>query len=116
MENTNYKAEQAVYYKVLAGLLLLTAVTFVQPHYFLQNATFGIQMLIGLAKAWLILMFYMHLKGEKLIGWTVVFSVILVIVFFTIVGIDVNSFQFSDLSHITSDVAGAGSSAEPAHH
>ncbi len=123
MENINYKAEYAGYWKVLIGLLVLTAITFVQPHYFLQNVTFSVQMLIGLAKAWLILMYYMHLKGEKLIGWTVIFSVFLVFVFFVIVGLDVNSFQFGDLSHIISgDEAAAASQshgaahAEPAHH
>lgn len=121
MENINYKAEYAGYWKVLIGLLVLTAVTFVQPHFFMQNATFSVQMLIGLAKAWLILMYYMHLKGEKLIGWTVVFSLILVVVFFVIVGLDVNSFQFGDLSHIISGDEAASQShgaahAEPAHH
>jgi caa(3)-type oxidase subunit IV len=121
MENINYKEEYAGYWKILIGLLVLTAVTFVQPHYFLQNATFGVQMLIGLAKAWLILMYYMHLKGETLIGWTVIFSIILVIVFFVIVGLDVNSFQFMEESHIISGDAAASHShgaahAESAHH
>lgn len=99
---TNYKAEKAGYYKVLLGLLVLTAITFVQPSMFLTHYTFGMQMLIGTVKAWIILMYYMHLKGEVLIGWTVIFAVFLVAFFFAIVMIDVNYFQFADVSHITS--------------
>jgi len=99
---TNYKAEKAGYYKVLVGLLVLTAITFIQPSMFLTDYTFGTQMLIGTVKAWIILMYYMHLKGEKLIGWTVIFAVFIVVFFFAIVIIDVNNFQFADVSHITS--------------
>lgn len=100
--NVNYKAEQAGYYKVLIGLLLLTALTLVQPGLFLTDYTFVTQMAIGALKAWIILMYYMHLKGEKLIGAMTMFSVFLVIVFFIIVGIDVANFQYGDVSHITS--------------
>lgn len=123
----SYKEEQAGYFKVLAGLLLLTAVTFIQPHMFFeanQSATFIVQMMIGTVKAWLILMYYMHLKGEKLIIMFTYFSLFIVLTFFVIViGIDVAQFQFSDVSHITSgDTAAAVSEthgaahAEPAHH
>lgn len=98
----NYNAEKSGYYKVLLGLLVLTAVTFIQPSMFLTSMTFGVQLLIGLIKAWIILMYYMHLKGEVLIGWTVVFAVFIVAFFFGIVMIDVNYFQFADVSHITS--------------
>lgn len=98
----DYKKERSGYYKVLFGLLLLTAVTFIQPSMFLTNMTFGMQMLIGTVKAWIILMYYMHLKGETLIGWTVIFAVFLVAFFFAIVMIDVNYFQYADVSHITS--------------
>lgn len=98
----DYQKEKGSYYKVLLGLLLLTALTFIQPTMFLENMTFAIQMLIGTVKAWIILMYYMHLKGEKLIGWTVVFAVFIVVFFFAIVIVDVNNFQFADVSHITS--------------
>ena len=98
----DYKAEKGGYYKVLLGLLLLTALTFIQPSMFLTHMTFGVQLLIGTVKAWIILMYYMHLKGEKLIGWTVIFAVFIVVFFFTIVIIDVNNFQYADVSHITS--------------
>ena len=99
----DYKKERAGYYKVLVGLLLLTTLTFVQPHLFMTHSTFLAQMLIAVVKAWLIVMYYMHLKGEKLIGWSVVFAMILVTVFFIIViGIDVPNFQFSADSYITS--------------
>ncbi len=98
----DYKKEQGNYYKVLFGLLALTALTFIQPEMFLTHYTFGMQMLIGTVKAWIILMYYMHLKGEVLIGWTVVFAVFIVVFFFSIVIIDVSNFQYADVSHITS--------------
>jgi len=100
-----YKEEQAGYFKVLIGLLLLTTVTFIQPYYFLDNATFAVQMLIGTVKAWLILMYYMHLKGEKLIITFLYFSMFIVLVFFVIViGVDVTNFQFEDASYISSPI------------
>jgi len=98
----DYNAEKGGYYKVLFGLLALTALTFIQSSMFLEDMTFGIQLLIGAVKAWIILMYYMHLKGETLIGWTVVFAVFITAFFFGIVMIDVNNFQFADVSHITS--------------
>ncbi len=115
--NIDYKAERATYYKVLVGLLLLTAVTFIQPHLFMTHSTFLAQMLIAVVKAWLIVMYYMHLKGEKLIGATVIFALFLVMVFFIIViGIDVPNFQFGAESHITSQVADhAANTAHAAH-
>ena len=102
----NYQEEKKIYYKVLIGLLLLTAVTFVQPGLFMTHSTFLAQMLIAVAKAWLIVIYYMHLKGEKLIGAMVWFSLSLVTVFFIIViGIDVANFQFGAESHITAPAA-----------
>lgn len=109
MENTNtvnYQEEKKIYYKVLIGLLVLTAVTFVQPGLFMTQSTFLAQMLIAVAKAWLIVIYYMHLKGEKLIGAMVIFALLLVLVFFIIViGIDVANFQFGAESHITAPAA-----------
>lgn len=105
----DYKKERSVYYKILVGLLVLTAVTFVQPHMFMTESTFLAQMLIAVAKAWLIVMFYMHLKGERLIIWMTGFSLFIVFTFFAIViGVDVQHFQFKDESHITA-------SATPTH-
>ena len=105
-KTVNYNEEKKVYYKVLLGLLLLTAVTFVQPHMFMTGSTFLAQMLIAVVKAWLIVIYYMHLKGEKLIGAMVWFALALVTVFFVIViGIDVSNFQFGAESHITAPVA-----------
>ncbi len=105
-KTVNYKAERASYYKVLVGLLLLTTVTFIQPHLFMQSSTFLAQMLIAVVKAWLILMYYMHLKGEKLITAMVWFSLFLVTVFFVIViGIDVPNFQYGAESYITAPQA-----------
>lgn len=101
METKTYKAQKAGYYKVIVGLLLLTTITFIQPHMFLVNATFGIQLLIAAIKAWLIVMYYMHLKGETLIGWTVGFALALVTIFFAIVMTDVHHFQFKNISYIS---------------
>ncbi len=98
----DYKKERAGYYKILVGLLLLTAVTFIQPGLFMQESTFLAQMLIAVVKGWMILMFYMHLKGESLIIWMTGFSLFIVFTFFAIVvGIDVQKFQYKDESHIT---------------
>ena len=113
----DYKRERATYYKVLVGLLLLTAVTFVQPGLFMTHSTFLAQMVIAVIKAWLIVMYYMHLKGEKLIGATVIFALFLVTVFFIIViGIDIPNFQFGSESHITSQVADHAANTAHASH
>ena len=105
-KTVNYQEEKKVYYKVLVGLLLLTAVTFIQPHMFMTHSTFLAQMLIAVVKAYLIVIYYMHLKGEKLITAMVWFSLSLVAVFFIIViGIDVTNFQFGAESHITAPAA-----------
>lgn len=117
-KTVNYKEEKVVYYKVLVGLLLLTAVTFVQPHLFMTHSTFLAQMLIAVVKAWLIVMYYMHLKGEKLIGAMVIFALVLVLVFFVIViGVDVANFQYGAESYITAPAqTGAEHMTAPAHH
>lgn len=105
----DYAKERALYYKILVGLLLLTGVTFIQPHLFMTESNFAAQMFIAVIKAWLILMFYMHLKGERLIIWMTGFSLFIVFTFFAIViGVDVQKFQFQDESHITA-------SATPMH-
>jgi len=105
-KTVNYNEEKKVYYKVLVGLLVLTAITFIQPHMFMTGSTFLAQMLIAVVKAWLIVIYYMHLKGEKLIAAMVWFSLALVAVFFIIViGIDVTNFQFGAESHITAPAA-----------
>ena len=111
----DYKAEKGGYYKVLVGLLVLTAVTFIQPTMFMTESTFAVQLLIGAVKAWLILMYYMHLKGEKLIIGTVLFSVFLVVYFFIIVVIDVNDFQFGEDSHIVKEASTGVSKTHVAH-
>jgi len=101
----NYKEEQAGYVKVLVGLLLLTAVTFIQPHMFLTNVNLEVQLFIGVVKAYLILAYYMHLKGETQIIWFTSFSLIIVATFFIIViGFDVTHFQYMEESHITQNV------------
>jgi len=118
-KTVNYQEEKKVYYKVLVGLLLLTAVTFIQPHMFMTHSTFLAQMLIAVVKAYLIVIYYMHLKGEKLITAMVWFALALVTVFFIIViGIDVANFQFGAESHITTAAehsAGAADATPAAH-
>jgi len=101
--DTKYYEDRTKYYKVIVGLLLLTTITFIQPHMFLVNATFGAQLFIALVKAWLIVMYYMHLKGEKLIGSTVVFALMLVAFFFIAVIVDVKHFQFKGVSYISTN-------------
>ncbi len=97
-----YEREKGTYHKILIGLLILTAITFVQPHLFLAHATFEAQLLIGFAKAWLIVAYYMHLKSEKpVIGIMVAFALMLVLFFFVTTIIDVHHFQFTDESYIT---------------
>ncbi|CAA6802687.1 MAG: Unknown protein [uncultured Sulfurovum sp.] len=116
----DYAKERSGYYKILVGLLLLTAVTFIQPHMFMTESTFMAQMLIAVVKGWLILMFYMHLKGETLIIWMTGFSLFIVFTFFAIViGVDVQKFQFQDESHITSSatpIAEVGKESAPSAH
>ena|SRR5665648_107158 len=101
MDTNTYQSQRGLYYKILIGLLLLTTVTFIQPHMFMTGSTFMAQMAIAVVKAWLIVMYYMHLKGEKLIGAMILFALALVLVFFIIIGIDVANFQFGAESHIT---------------
>ncbi len=115
----DYKSERVMYYKVLIGLLLLTAVTFGLPYLFEAGANLPAQMFIAAVKAWLILMFYMHLKGEKLISIMGAFSLMIVLVFFVIViVIDVTNFQFGEESHITSatQTSGATHTTAPSKH
>ena len=111
--DTKYYEDRARYYKVIIGLLLLTTVTLIQPYMFLENVTFGVQMFIALIKAILIVFYYMHLKGETLIGWTVIFAMSLVAFFFIVVMTDVHHFQFKDISYITEH---SNDVVEHAHH
>ncbi|WP_309498231.1 hypothetical protein, partial [Sulfurovum sp.] len=65
-----------------------------------------------------IVMFYMHLKGETLIGIMALFSMFIVLVFFVIViGVDVANFQFGAESHISAAASGAEAhTSAPATH
>lgn len=102
MDIKQYQTEKAMYYKILFALLVLTGITFSIP-FVIHTGNFLAQMLVAVVKAWLILMFYMHLKGDKLIGAMVWFTLFLVAVFFIIVvAVDVTNFQFGADSYITS--------------
>ena len=82
----------ALYTKVLAGLLLLTLLTFVQPDLYRLSPgkTAGLQLLIAAMKAALVAGYYMHLRSETayLKGY-VVMALVILMIFFVIVGIDV---------------------------
>jgi len=113
----DYKKERLSYYKVLVGLLLLTAVTFIQPHLFMTESTFLAQMAIAVIKAWLIIMYYMHLKGDNLIGVMGIFSLVIVATFMVIViGFDVPNFQYEAESHITGSASAGVEHTTPAKH
>ncbi|UFS62879.1 cytochrome C oxidase subunit IV family protein [Sulfurimonas sp. HSL-3221] len=82
----------ALYTKVLGGLLLLTLLTFVQPSLLplAVGGTVGIQLLIAAMKVALVAAYYMHLRSETayLKGY-VGMALVILLVFFVIVGIDV---------------------------
>jgi len=82
----------ALYTKVLAGLLFLTLLTFMQPtlYHLTPGNTAGVQLGISAIKVGLVSAFYMHLRSEKayLKGY-IVMALIIMLIFFVIVGIDV---------------------------
>lgn len=83
----------AVYTKVLAGLLLLTLLTFIQPSllHLSINETIGVQLMIALMKILLVAAYYMHLRSELMyLKGYVIMSLIILLIFFIIVGIDVS--------------------------
>ena len=90
MEHT--AASVALYTKVLGGLLLLTLLTFIQPavYHMGVGGTTGIQLLIAAMKVGLVAAYYMHLRSETayLKGY-VGMALVILLVFFVIVGIDV---------------------------
>lgn len=82
----------ALYTKVLAGLLLLTLLTFVQPSWFplSPGKTAGLQLVIAAMKVGLVAAYYMHLRSERayLKGY-VVMALVILLIFFLLVGTDV---------------------------
>jgi len=82
----------ALYTKVLAGLLLLTLLTFVQPslYHMTPGKTAVVQLVIAVMKIALVGAFYMHLRRETayLKGYVLLAFGILMI-FFLLVGTDV---------------------------
>lgn len=82
----------ALYTKVLVGLLLLTLLTFIQPtlYHLTPGNTAGVQLGISIIKIGLVSAFYMHLRSENayLKGY-IVMALIIMLIFFVIVGIDV---------------------------
>jgi len=82
----------ALYTKVLAGLLLLTLLTFLQPELYRLSPgnTAEVQLLIAAVKVVLVAAYYMHLRSEGayLRGY-VAMALAILMIFFVIVGIDV---------------------------
>ena len=82
----------ALYTKVLAGLLLLTLLTFVQPYWFhlSPGKTAGLQLVIAAMKVGLVAAYYMHLRSETayLKGY-VLMALVILMIFFLLVGTDV---------------------------
>lgn len=82
----------ALYTKVLVGLLLLTLLTFIQPtlYHLTPGNTASVQLGISIIKIGLVSAFYMHLRSENayLKGY-IVMALIIMLIFFVIVGIDV---------------------------
>lgn len=92
METHSYMPTVALYNKVLAGLLLLTAVTFIQPSWLPlgpEGNAFA-QLVIAFFKGGLVAAYYMHLRHETdyLKGY-VALALAILLIFFVIVGIDV---------------------------
>jgi caa(3)-type oxidase subunit IV len=82
----------ALYTKVLAGLLLLTLLTFVQPSWFhlSPGGTAGVQLLIAAMKVALVAAYYMHLRSEtEYLKGYVGMALVILLIFFVLVGIDV---------------------------
>jgi len=82
----------ALYTKVLAGLLLLTLLTFVQPslYHLSPGETAVVQLLIAAMKIGLVGVYYMRLRSETayLKGY-VLMALVILLIFFLLVGIDV---------------------------
>lgn len=82
----------ALYTKVLAGLLLLTLLTFLQPSWFslTPDKTLGVQLFIAMMKVALVVTYYMHLRSEiSYLKGYVAMALVILMIFFLIVGIDV---------------------------
>lgn len=89
--NNRDKMTASMYLKIFILLLFLTFLTFVQPFIIPTDVsnTVGIQMLLSLSKAVLIISYYMHLKYEsRLFKYIVYFAVITLSIFFIITATD----------------------------
>lgn len=90
METTTHLTKE-VYLKVFIALLLLTALTFIQPYLLSMelNNTLWVQMFIAIIKTILIGSYYMHLKYEsKLFSLIVLMAIGTLAIFFIITASD----------------------------
>jgi len=89
----DFQEQVLIYGKILAFLLFLTGVTFLQPLFVSQGleGTLFLQIVLASIKGFLIVAYYMHLKtASDVIKWTVYFTVFILGILFVIVGIDSN--------------------------
>lgn len=89
----DFQEQIIMYGKVLALLLFLTGVTFLQPLFISQGleGTLFLQLVLASIKGFLIVAYYMHLKtASDVIKGTVYFTVFILGVLFVIMGIDSN--------------------------
>lgn len=88
---STHKMTAQMYLKVFIALIILTALTFLQP-YILPSSLHGtvtIQIFIACLKTILIVSYYMHLRYETaLFRYIVLFAVITLAIFFVITATD----------------------------
>lgn len=90
---SDFNEQIITYGKILALLLFLTAVTFLQPLFIPQaiSGTLFLQLVLASIKGFLIVAYYMHLKSASdTIKGTVYFTMLILGVIFVLVGIDSN--------------------------
>ncbi len=120
----------ALYVKVFAALLVLTALTYGVSYMDLGNASLAVAMIVAFVKASLVCMFFMHLKYDDGFNVFVFISTLLfVAIFFTITIFDLVSRdainveqatffrkQFGEQYGFQPPEPPEGAAHEPAHH
>jgi len=105
----DFNEQLMMYGKILAFLLLLTVVTFLQPLFIPQaiGGTLFLQLTLACIKGYLIVAYYMHLKhASSIIRMTVYFTVGIFGIFLLLVGIDSNmDDSIHDMFQISNTIA-----------
>lgn len=82
----------ALYYKVFGGLIVLTVLTYAVSYMSLGPASLPVAMVVAVAKASLVCMFFMHLKyDDRYHVFVFLSTLIFVAIFFTFTIFDLNS-------------------------